>query len=67
MTEDQPAVLTPQEIADEQRINVATVTRAIRNSRLRAQQIGRQWRIRREDYDTWLANGAPTQKQEPTE
>jgi excisionase family DNA binding protein len=66
MAENQPTILTPQEIADEQRINVATVSRAIRNGRLRAQQVGRQWRIRRADYEAWLSIGAPT-TQEPTE
>jgi excisionase family DNA binding protein len=68
MSDDQPTLWTPQEIADAQRVDVATIHRALRNKRLKGHQIGRQWRIHHKDYLEWLDNGAPTQpeKQEPT-
>jgi excisionase family DNA binding protein len=69
MSEEQPTLWTPEEIARAQRVNVATITRALRNQRLRGYQVGRQWRIHHKDYLSWLDNGAPTQpeKEEPNE
>jgi excisionase family DNA binding protein len=63
--------LTVSEIAQREHISTDTVKRAIKNGHLPAHRIGSRgdWRIKVEDYEAWLANGAPTSptKQEPTE
>ncbi len=67
MTMDEPAVLTVREIAARQRITIDTVKRALRSGGLHGYKVGDRgdWRVRLEDYQDWLARGAPTKQQEP--
>ncbi len=46
--------LTTDEVLGYLRINARTVYRLIRTGELPAVRIGRQWRIRRCDLDTWI-------------
>ena len=63
--------LTVSEIAQREHISADTVKRAIKNGHMRAHRIGSRgdWRIDVQDYEAWIANGAPTTKktEEPTE
>jgi excisionase family DNA binding protein len=60
--------LTVSEIALREHISIDTVKRAIKYGHLPAHRVGSRgdWRIKVEDYERWIANGAPT-KQEPTD
>ncbi len=46
--------LTTDEVLGYLRINARTVYRLIRTGELPAVRIGRQWRIRRCDLDSWI-------------
>ncbi len=46
--------LTTDDVLGYLRINARTVYRLIKNGEIPAVRIGRQWRIRRCDLDTWL-------------
>ena len=46
--------LTPQEVSDLLRVSVQTVRRWIKDGELPAYKVGRGWRIRKGDLDTWL-------------
>jgi excisionase family DNA binding protein len=50
----QRSFLTPQEVSDLLRVSVYTVRRWIKQGRLPAYKVGRVWRIRESDLDTWL-------------
>jgi excisionase family DNA binding protein len=50
--------LTPQEVADELKVNYITVIRWINGGDLRAYRLGAQWRVKREDLDEWLEQKA---------
>ncbi len=52
------AWLTPQEVADELRVNYITVLRWLNAGELRGYRLGTQWRIKREDLEAWLENRA---------
>lgn len=46
--------LTPQEVSDLLRVSVYTVRRWIKEGKLPAYKVGRGWRIREADLNTWL-------------
>jgi len=46
--------LTTDDVLGYLRINARTVYRLIKNGEIPAVRIGRQWRIRRCDLDSWL-------------
>lgn len=48
--------LTPQEVADATCLDRRTVYRLIRDRRLPAFKLGNSVRIRREDFEAWLAS-----------
>lgn len=48
-------LLTVGDVADELRVSPTTVRRLIRRGELRAHALGSQYRITREDLDTFLA------------
>ena len=52
-------LLTPAEVIDYLRVNVRTVYRLMRTGELPAVRVGRQWRIRRADLDSWLRHPQP--------
>jgi len=49
--------LTVQEAAAYLKLSIETVRRYLRDHKLKATKIGRQWRIRREELDRLLAEG----------
>jgi excisionase family DNA binding protein len=53
--------LTPSEVLSRLRVNVKTLYRLIGDGDLPAVRVGRQWRVRPNDLETWLQhhrNGA---------
>ena len=48
------AFLTTEEVLDYLQVNLRTVYRLIDAGKLPAVRVGRQWRFRRKDIDTWL-------------
>lgn len=52
-------LLTPAEVIGCLRVNVRTVYRLMRTGDLPAVRVGRQWRVRRADLDSWLRRQAP--------
>lgn len=52
-------LLTPSEVIEYLRVNVRTVYRLMRTGELPAVRVGRQWRIRRADLDSWLGQPQP--------
>jgi excisionase family DNA binding protein len=52
-------LLTPTEVLGCLRVNVRTVYRLMRTGVLPAVRVGRQWRVRRSDLDSWLRRQAP--------
>lgn len=48
--------LTPQDVADATCLDRRTVYRLIKDRKLPAYKLGGSVRIRREDYDSWLAS-----------
>ena len=51
------AFLTTEEVIDFLRVNPRTVYRLIQAGDLPAVRVGRQWRFRRTDLETWLNRG----------
>jgi excisionase family DNA binding protein len=51
---EQPALLTVREVADSMRVSTMTVYRLIRAGSLRAIRVGKHFRIRARDLDTFL-------------
>ncbi len=49
--------LTVAEAAAYLKLSLETIRRYIRDHKLRATKVGRQWRIRREELDRLLAEG----------
>lgn len=47
-------IMTPEQVADYLQLNTDTVYRLIRQNRLAASQIGRTYRIPKEDVETFL-------------
>ena len=52
MTDD--TFLTTEEVIDYLHVNLRTVYRLIKAGRIPAVRVGRQWRFRKADLDTWL-------------
>jgi excisionase family DNA binding protein len=52
-------LLTPVEVIAYLRVNVRTVYRLMRTGELPAMRVGRQWRVRRADLDSWLRRDTP--------
>ncbi len=50
----EPDFLTVEEIADKLRVKIDTVRDWIRKRQLPAYKVGRDYRIKREDYEEWL-------------
>jgi excisionase family DNA binding protein len=48
------AFLTTEEVLDYLQVNLRTVYRLIKAGRIPAVRVGRQWRFRKQDIDTWL-------------
>ncbi len=48
-------LLTTEDVLRYLRINARTVYRLIRDGDLRAVRVGRQWRVRRQDLDRFVA------------
>ena len=46
--------LTTEEVLDYLQVNLRTVYRLIKAGRIPAVRVGRQWRFRKQDIDTWL-------------
>lgn len=57
-------VLTPEEIAEMWRLKPHTVRSWIRSGLLPAHKIGRGWRIRRDDWNRFLAEQQQPKKSE---
>jgi excisionase family DNA binding protein len=51
---EQPPFLTPQEVSDLLRVSVYTVRRWIKEGDLPAYKVGRGWRIKEGELETWL-------------
>ncbi|MGO8948942.1 MAG: helix-turn-helix domain-containing protein [Ktedonobacterales bacterium] len=63
MNDDQ-RLLTPQEIATNERVHPDLIKRALRSGDLHGHKVGRRWRIAPDQYADWLARGAPTPKRD---
>jgi excisionase family DNA binding protein len=50
-----PAFLTTEEVIGIIRVNTRTLYRLIRTGGLPAVRVGRQWRFRRSDLESWLS------------
>lgn len=59
--------LSVDDIAEELHVSVSTVRSWIRNKRLKAVRIGRDYRIKREDYDKFLEERTTTDENEEKE
>jgi excisionase family DNA binding protein len=55
---------TPSDIANKYNLKVNTVTTWCRRGQLRAKKIGRQWRIRPEDFHEFLEHNQDVRKKE---
>lgn len=51
------AFLTTEEVIGILRVNTRTLYRLIRADGLPAVRVGRQWRFRRSDLESWLSRG----------
>ena len=56
MTE--PQLLTPVQIAEALQLTESTITRWLRNRRLRGFKVGKDWRISKADLNTFLEEQA---------
>jgi excisionase family DNA binding protein len=52
---DPPTFLTTEEVIGILRVNTRTLYRLIRTEGLPAVRVGRQWRFRRSDLESWLS------------
>lgn len=52
--DEQSSLLTLGEVMAYLRVNARTAYRLIRTGELPAYRVGRQWRIRRGDFDQWM-------------
>ena len=50
--------LTPAEIAEKLKVNERTVTRWLNSNELKGTKVGRLWRVREEDFESFLRAGA---------
>ncbi len=51
--------LTTEEVLDYLQVNLRTVYRLIKAGKIPAVRVGRQWRFRKRDIDSWLENQRP--------
>lgn len=51
--------LTTEEVLDYLQVNLRTVYRLIKAGKIPAVRVGRQWRFRKRDIDTWLESSRP--------
>lgn len=58
---DEEPILSPEEAARYLRVDLCTGYRNLRSGRLPGGKVGRQWRIRKEDLDRFLAGAAFTE------
>ncbi len=52
--------LTVQEVAELMRVSTMTVYRLIKAGDLRAARVGRSYRLREDEVETYLTRGAPS-------
>jgi excisionase family DNA binding protein len=52
------SLLTTEEVLDYLNLNLKTVYRLVKAGKLPAVRVGRQWRFRKRDIDTWLQRGS---------
>ena len=52
---DEHRLLTVREVADEMRVSTMTVYRLIKAAQLPAVRVGKSYRVREDDVDTYLA------------
>jgi len=57
---------TAEEAARYLKLNVEVLRRKTRAREVPAVKMGRVWRFRRETIDEWIAQGCPSQRQQPT-
>lgn len=50
-------LLTTEEVLDRLQLNIRTIYRLIKAGKLPAVRVGRQWRFRSRDVDSWVAKG----------
>ncbi len=58
---ESPAFLTTEEVIEILRVNTRTLYRLIRTAGLPAVRVGRQWRFRRSDLESWLSRNRVAQ------
>lgn len=56
---ERQSFLTPHEVSDLLRISVHTVRRWIKDGSLPAYKVGRAWRVRKHELESWLAQHKP--------
>ena len=64
MTE--PKLLTPVQIAEALQLTESTITRWLRNSRLRGFKVGKDWRVSKADLDAFLEEQANIPAKSPS-
>ena len=57
--------LTTEEVLEYLQVNLRTVYRLIKAGKIPAVRVGRQWRFRKRDIDTWLDSQRPTAAERP--
>lgn len=57
MLDNLPEITTPQELADFLKVNIQTIKRAIKNGKLKAFKVARDWRIERKAVLDWIEEG----------
>ena len=57
---EKPDILTVDEVSDLLKVTSQTIYNMIRDKRLTATKIGREWRFRRSDIETLLNQDSPT-------
>ena len=57
MANEQPDILTAEEVAALLRLSLDSVRSLLRQRRLPGVKIGKEWRVRRQDLDEYLRTG----------
>ena len=60
MNEEQPEIMTVQEVADYLRLNGMTIYRLAQEGKIPALKVGRSWRFKRALIDEWLRRESET-------
>lgn len=70
MLERRPTIMTVQEVARYLRVHAITVYRMIRLGQLPAIRVGRGWRFKKDEIDSWLhkheSNSQSNSQNQPT-